>query len=170
MDASESPVLVDIDGAVATVRFNRPERMNTFVPELGARFLAVIESIGEGLTGGHFSLSFLGPVYSGITASQDVFVALVMISVVLSLWRRFVTKVKRLQGDRHEKLDAALILLAIFTIVSSLTLANATRIAMGGAYACVCPGAPVRAGVCVTGTGNDCTGDRSRFRGAIDRA
>ena len=46
MDASESPVLVDIDGAVATVRFNRPERMNTFVPELGARFLAVIESIG----------------------------------------------------------------------------------------------------------------------------
>src|SRR5579883_2670471 len=39
---------------------------------------AVIESIGEGLTAGHFSLSFLGPLYSVITFSQDVFVSLVI--------------------------------------------------------------------------------------------
>jgi Fe-S oxidoreductase len=96
---------------------------------------AVIESIGEGLTGGNFSLSFLGPVYSVITVSQDIFVALVMLSVVVALYRRFIAKVRRLQGDEHEKRDAALILIAIFVIVGSLTLANAARIAMGGTYA-----------------------------------
>jgi Fe-S oxidoreductase len=95
---------------------------------------AVIESIGEGLTGGHFSLSFLGPVYSVITVSQDIFIVLVVISVIAALWRRFITHVKRLEGDSHEKLDAALILVLILIIVLSLTLDNATRIAMGGRY------------------------------------
>ena len=58
---------------------------------------AVIESIGEGLTGGHFSLSFLGPVYAVITASQDAFIALIVVSVIAALWRRFITHVKRLR-------------------------------------------------------------------------
>ena len=95
---------------------------------------AVIESIGEGLSGGNFSLSFLGPVYSVMTVSQDIFVALIVLSVIISLWRRFVSRVKRLQGDVHEKTDAAVILVAIAVIVSSLTIANASRIAMGGRY------------------------------------
>jgi Fe-S oxidoreductase len=95
---------------------------------------AVIESIGEGLTGGHFSLSFLGPVYSVITFSQDLFIVLVVISVLLALWRRFVTRVKRLEGDKHEKLDATIILVLILIIVCSLTIDNAARIAMNGAY------------------------------------
>jgi len=95
---------------------------------------AVIESIGEGLTGGHFSLSFLGPVYAIITASQDAFIVLVVISVVAALWRRFITHVKRLEGDKHEKLDATLILVLILIIVCSLTIDNAARIAMNGAY------------------------------------
>jgi Fe-S oxidoreductase len=95
---------------------------------------AVIESIGEGLTGGHFSLSFLGPVYAVITASQDAFIVLVVISVLLALWRRFVTRVKRLEGDKHEKLDATIILVLILIIVCSLTIDNAARIAMNGAY------------------------------------
>jgi Fe-S oxidoreductase len=96
---------------------------------------AVIESIGEGLTGGHFSLSFLGPVYSVITVSQDIFIGLVIVSVFAALWRRFVVHVKRLEGDRHERLDAALILLLILVIVSALTVDNGARIAMGHAYA-----------------------------------
>ncbi len=101
---------------------------------------AVIESIGEGLTGassamrGHFSLSFLGPVYSVITASQDAFIVLVVVSVIAALWRRFVTRVKRLEGDTHEKLDATIILILILIIVCSLTVDNAARIAMNGAY------------------------------------
>ena len=96
--------------------------------------VAVIESIGEGLTGGHFSLSFLGPVYSVITVSQDIFIALVIVSVIAALWRRFITHVKRLEGDKHEKFDAAFILLLILVIVCSYTLGNSSRLAMGGRY------------------------------------
>src|SRR5688572_2276392 len=81
---------------------------------------AVIESIGEGILG-HFSLSFLGgspkfgsiTAYSIITISQDIFIGLILVSVVIALWRRMVSKVKRLQGDAHEKLDAQLVLYTI---------------------------------------------------------
>src|SRR5665213_361168 len=89
---------------------------------------AVIESIGEGLTGGHFSLSFLGPVYSVITASQDLFIVLVVLAVLAALWRRFISHIKRLEGDRHEKIDAVVILLLILIIVCSYTLDTAARI------------------------------------------
>ena len=81
-----------------------------------ALIFAVLESIGEGLFG-KFSFSFLGPVYSVITVSQDIFIALVIVSVVFALWRRFVTRVKRLQGDKAESRDASLILYAILVIV-----------------------------------------------------
>jgi Fe-S oxidoreductase len=95
---------------------------------------AVIESIGEGLTGGNFSLSFLGPVYSVITVSQDIFIALVVLSVLAALWRRFIVHVKRLEGDRHERFDAAFILMLILVIVVALTIDNGARIAMGHGY------------------------------------
>src|SRR5437660_428266 len=95
---------------------------------------AVIESIGEGLFG-RFSLSFLGGVYSVITVSQDIFIALVIIGVIGALWRRLVTKVKRLQSsDEHEKKDAQLILYTIALIVVALLMTNASRIATGGIY------------------------------------
>ena len=93
---------------------------------------AVIESIGEGLTGGHFSLSFLGPVYSVITASQDLFIVLVVLAVLAALWRRFISHIKRLEGDRHEKIDAVVILLLILIIVCFYTLDTAARFTMHG--------------------------------------
>ncbi len=95
---------------------------------------AVIESIGEGLFG-RFSLSFLGGLYSAITVSQDIFIGLIIISVVIALWRRFITKIKRLQGDKHERMDAQLVLYTIAVIVIALLITNATRIATGGIYA-----------------------------------
>lgn len=94
---------------------------------------AVVESIGEGLFG-RFSLSFLGGVYSVITVSQDIFIALIVVSVVIALWRRLVSKVKRLQGDEHEKKDAQLILYTIAVIVVALLVTNSARIATGGIY------------------------------------
>lgn len=94
---------------------------------------AVLESIGEGFLG-RFSFSFLGPIYTAITASQDIFIGLVIFAVIASYWRRFVTKVRRLQGDAEESKDAALILFAIFLIVGSLLVSNAARFAMGGQY------------------------------------
>lgn len=92
--------------------------------------LVVVESIIEGLIG-HFSFSFLGGAYSVITFSQEIFCLLVMIGVIGSLWRRFITKVKRLQVDAHGSKDAAMILIWIFLIVTSTLFQNGTRIALG---------------------------------------
>lgn len=92
--------------------------------------LVVVESILEGLFG-HFSFSFLGGAYSVITFSQEIFCLLVMVGVIGSLWRRFVTKVKRLQVDAHGSRDAAMILSWIFLIVTTTLFQNATRITLG---------------------------------------
>lgn len=92
--------------------------------------LLVVESVIEGLTG-HFSFAFLGGAYSVITFTQEIFCLLVMAGVAGSLWRRFVTKVKRLQVDAHGSRDAAMILAWIFLIVTSTLLQNAARIALG---------------------------------------
>ena len=91
---------------------------------------AVVESIGEGIAG-HFSFRFLGTLYALMTFSQEVFCVLVAVSIVVALWRRFVSKVRRLQVDGHGNIDAALILVWIFLIVSTLLFQNATRISLG---------------------------------------
>lgn len=91
--------------------------------------LVVVESILEGLFG-HFSFAFLGGGYSVITFSQEIFCILVMLGVLGSLWRRFITKVKRLQVDAHGSKDAAMILAWIFLIVTSTLLQNSARIGM----------------------------------------
>ncbi len=95
-----------------------------------ALIAAVVESIGEGITG-HFSLRFLGRVYSVITFTQEIFCVLVVVSVAIALWRRFISRVKRLQAGTHGNADAALILVWIFLIVSTLLFQNAARISLG---------------------------------------
>ncbi len=92
--------------------------------------ILVVETIIEGFIG-HFSFSFLGSAYKVITFSQEIFCALVVIAIFISLWRRFITKVKRLQVDAHGSKDAALILCWIFFIVTSTLFQNGTRIALG---------------------------------------
>ncbi|HAP37195.1 MAG TPA: Fe-S oxidoreductase [Bacteroidetes bacterium] len=91
--------------------------------------LAVVESLIEGLFG-HFSFSFLGIGYKVITFSQEISCLLVMVGVIGSLWRRFITKVKRLQVDAHGSKDAAMILSWIFLIVTFTLFQNAARIKM----------------------------------------
>lgn len=91
---------------------------------------AVIESLIEGLIPGG-NLNWLGPVYSVLTISQDVFCVLVLAGVLWAFWRRNVTRVRRLQGDAAEKKDATLILALIGTIVTSLLLTNAARAGAG---------------------------------------
>ncbi len=92
--------------------------------------VAVLESIGEGIAG-HFSFRFLGRFYALITFSQEAFCVLVAVSIVIALWRRFISKVRRLQVDSHGNFDAALILVWIFLIVSTLLFQNAARISLG---------------------------------------
>lgn len=89
------------------------------------------EMVLEGLHEG-WSFNFLGPVYSVITVLTDVFCMLIMLGTVMSLWRRYVTKVKRLQVE-GEKVEAGMILLTIFMIVTSLFVQNGLRASVTGA-------------------------------------
>lgn len=91
---------------------------------------AVIESLIEGLIPGG-TIGWLGPVYSVLSVSQDIFCTLVIVGVLGAAWRRYGAKVKRLQGDAHERRDAAMILALIFVIVSSLLVMNAARLPAG---------------------------------------
>jgi Fe-S oxidoreductase/nitrate reductase gamma subunit len=86
---------------------------------------SAIEMVLEGLHEG-WSLNFLGPIYSIVTMLTDVFCLLIIAGTMMSLWRRYVTKVKRLQVE-SEKVEAGMILLTIFTIVTSLLFQNALR-------------------------------------------
>ncbi len=101
-------------------------------------FLALLipaaEAVLEGISAHRWNLSFLGPLYTLFTLLADCFAAFIVIAVVGALWRRFVLKVPRLQGDTSERLDATIVLVAIFVIVVSLLLMNAARIALAADY------------------------------------
>lgn len=92
---------------------------------------AVIETVFQGFYS-PFSLSFLGPVYSLITLVQDLFGLLVILSIIFSLYRRFVQKVPRLVVDPHGMKDAAFILSLIMFIVISMYGQNAAGFANNG--------------------------------------
>lgn len=91
-------------------------------------FLVLLFSASEAVIQGFipsFNWSFLGPFYTLITFFTDIFSVLIILAVIFALLRRFVFKVKRLQGDADEKRDASIVLLSIFTIVVSLLIQNA---------------------------------------------
>ncbi|MDY0083313.1 MAG: (Fe-S)-binding protein [Ignavibacteriaceae bacterium] len=92
---------------------------------------AVLESIIQGFYSS-FSLSFLGLFYSVITLVQDIFGLLVIGSVLLSLYRRYIQKVPRLQVDKHGMKDAVFILSLIMLIVISMYGQNAAGFANNG--------------------------------------
>ncbi len=85
---------------------------------------AVIESIIQGFYS-PFNLSFLGFFYSVISFVQDVFGLFVIFAVLVSLYRRFIQKVPRLNVDREGKIDAAFILIMIMFVCISMFGYNA---------------------------------------------
>jgi Fe-S oxidoreductase len=89
---------------------------------------AILEAIGEGLFNG-FSFAFLGSLYPPLVFVEDIIGGLVVLSVFVALWRRYVTKPKRLQVDKRAQFDATLILVWIFMIMVTMFGTNATRIA-----------------------------------------
>lgn len=95
-------------------------------------FSAAAESVLEGLHPA-LNLNFLGPLYSLMTILVDVFCLLVIVGVAMSLWRRYISKIKRLQVEA-EKVEAGMILLTIFCIVTSLLIQNASRVDIGADY------------------------------------
>lgn len=92
--------------------------------------LAILEAIGEGLSHG-FSLSFLGAFYSPLLMLQEAMGLLVIASVIIALFRRYVTKPARLDVEGHARLDATIILVIILLIMCSMFAQNAAAIASG---------------------------------------
>jgi Fe-S oxidoreductase len=92
---------------------------------------AVMESIGEGIVPG-FSFRFLGPLYEPLAFFQDLLCGLVILSVLVALYRRYVLRPKRLELAGHSSLDATFILMMIFFIMLSMLGQNATRLLIDG--------------------------------------
>jgi Fe-S oxidoreductase len=91
---------------------------------------SVLEAIGEGLIPG-FSFRCIGVLYQPLVFFQDIFAGLVIIGICIALFRRYVLRPKRLQGDRHAQIDATVILFSIFLIMMSLLGQNAARFQLG---------------------------------------
>ena len=92
--------------------------------------LAVVESIGVGLSS-TFSLSFLGLLYPPLIFLQDIFGVFVVVAVLGSLYRRYISKPKRLDVTGHAQFDATLILCTILLIMCSMFGQNAVAISEG---------------------------------------
>lgn len=90
---------------------------------------AVAEAIFQGFYS-PFTLEFTGPLYSVITLVQDVFGLLVIASVLVALYRRFVVKVPRLLVDKSGQIDATVILLMIMFVCITMFGQNITLIAI----------------------------------------
>ncbi len=65
-----------------------------------------------------------GLLYTGYSASQDVFAALVILAVGFALYRRIVLHPKRLEGDNLEHTDALIILSLIMGLMVTLILST----------------------------------------------
>ncbi len=92
--------------------------------------IVVIEGFIEGFVHG-FSFSFLGKFYSVITFTQDFFGLLVLVTVIFSLFRRYIGTPKRLQVESSSRLDASIILVMISFVMITMLGANAERILLG---------------------------------------
>jgi Fe-S oxidoreductase len=87
---------------------------------------AVTEAFIQGFYSG-FSLGLLGSFSQIIFASQDIFGALVIVSVIYALFRRYVLHPKRLKGDGHTNADATFILFMIMGVMITMFGVNATK-------------------------------------------
>ena len=92
---------------------------------------AVGESIVQGFVPG-FSLSFLGPLYAPLLFLQDAIAVVVIVTVLVSLLRRFIAPPKRLNVEGHAKWDAVVILKLIMLVMVTMLGQNAVGIAMDG--------------------------------------
>jgi Fe-S oxidoreductase/nitrate reductase gamma subunit len=112
-------------------------------------FLVLLASAAEGILEGlhdGWSLNFLGPIYSLFTVLIDVFCVVIIVLSLAAIWRRYITKLARLQVE-GEKIEAGVILLTIFCIVSSILLQNSARVSMGADFSwAVRPASSVVAG------------------------
>jgi Fe-S oxidoreductase/nitrate reductase gamma subunit len=98
-------------------------------------FVILLSAVGESIVQGFkpgFSLSFLGPLYAPLMVLQDAIAVVVIITVVVSLLRRFIAPPQRLAVEGHAKWDAVIILFLILLVMITMLGQNAAGIAMNG--------------------------------------
>ncbi len=86
-----------------------------------------MEMVIDGLSGSDRILQFLGPVYSFIMTSGDIFALLVAISIIIFLSRRVFFHIKRFEGIEMKKMthiDANIALSIILLLMISLLAMN----------------------------------------------
>jgi heterodisulfide reductase subunit C len=112
-----------------------------------------IEMVIDGITGAERSLHILGPLYSVISASGDIFGVVVALSILVFLFRRLFLHVRRFEGiemKRKSHLDANLALTMILFLMVSLIGMNAAYCALalreGGTVEGIYPFSSVLAG------------------------
>ncbi|MHB1224056.1 MAG: (Fe-S)-binding protein [Gemmatimonadaceae bacterium] len=88
--------------------------------------LGSLEVLIQGVVPGFGYSNFLpAPIYGLFALSQELFGLFVLVAVTILLWRRLVTKPRRLQGDNVHSGDAVFILAMIAVIMISLFGINA---------------------------------------------
>lgn len=93
--------------------------------------LELIEIIIDGVFGTHRALSFLGFLYDGLMAVNEILGILVVIACVILLWRRNVLKVKRFNGvemSRWPRMDANIILITEIVLMGFLFTFNTVEV------------------------------------------
>lgn len=98
-------------------------------------FLVFLFSAAESVIQGfypNFSWNFLGFLYSIISFSTDLFIIIILLSVIVAFFRRFVFKISRLQGDKSEVRDAIIVLVSIFIITFALLITKSAKISTDG--------------------------------------
>ena len=101
--------------------------------------IEVLEILIDGIFGTHRVLGFVGPLYSGLMALNEILAALVIIACVMFLWRRNVTRVPRLatgvEMRAWPKMDANVILITEIVLMLALfvfNIADMKRVLLAG--------------------------------------
>ncbi len=92
---------------------------------------AITDAILEGLF--NVNLSIIGGFYRYIALFQDLMGTLVILSVIIALYRRYIQRPKRLQVERSSQIDATIILVLIFFIMITMFGTYGTQINLGEA-------------------------------------
>jgi Fe-S oxidoreductase/nitrate reductase gamma subunit len=93
---------------------------------------AIADAILDGLAGINLS-NITGKFYRYIAFLQDLFGVLVIISVLIALYRRYITRPRRLEVEKSSKIDATIILLLILLIMITMFGVYGTQINIGTA-------------------------------------
>jgi len=107
---------------------------------------AVVEAIIQGFYS-PFTFEFLGPFYSLITITQDIFGLLVILAVLFALYRRYFMKIKRLEHGKESLIDATIVLTLILFVVVFMYGQNIASIAMHNFHLAKWEVRPISAGL-----------------------